>query len=293
MDDRTITLRIRLASGAAAWALVASAGLGAQALAQEADPETVAETVAEEDDAVLETVVVSGFRSSLESAIANKRNADTIIESITAEDIGRLPDISIAEALARLPGIASQRTNGQSSAINIRGLSQNLTFTTLNGREQVTPNGNRSIEFEQFPSELISGADIFKSPKASLIEGGVGGTVELKTVRPLDIGEDYRLNFNVRGSFNDRADEIFSANEFGYRVSASYVGKFANDTLGVALGYARLEQPDVSTRFVGFDFGGPDGPDCAFIDNNGDGVDDLISFGFVAEEQGGYETRDG
>ena len=291
MVDFSLTKRIRLSSGAAAWALLLAAGLTAPAIAQDVD--TVDAEAEGDDEAVLETVVVSGFRSSLENAIANKREADTIIESITAEDIGRLPDISIAEALARLPGIASQRTNGQSSAINIRGLSQNLTFTTLNGREQVTPNGNRSIEFEQFPSELIAGADIFKSPKASLIEGGVGGTVELKTIRPLDISEPHRFNFNLRGSFNDRAGEIFSANEFGYRFSASYVGKFANDTLGVALGYARLEQPDVSTRFVGFDFGGPDGPDGNFIDNNGDGVDDLISFGFEAEEQGGNETRDG
>ncbi|MEO1028884.1 MAG: TonB-dependent receptor, partial [Pseudomonadota bacterium] len=204
---------------------------------------------------------------------------------------GRLPDVSIAESLARLPGIASQRTNGQSSAINIRGLSQALTFTTLNGREQVTPNGNRSIEFEQFPSELIAGVDVYKSPKASLIEGGVGGTVELKTVRPLDIAEPFRVNANIRGSFNDRAGDIFSANEFGYRLSGSFVGKFANDTIGVAVGYARLEQPDVSTRFVGFDFGGPDPNN--FIDNNGDGVDDLISFGFEVEEQGGNETRDG
>lgn len=283
----------RLSTGVAAWVLLLSAGLTAPAMAQDAERVPEEAEADEEEDAVLETVVVSGFRSSLEDAIANKRNADTIIESITAEDIGRLPDISIAEALARLPGIASQRTNGQSSAINIRGLSQNLTFTTLNGREQVTPNGNRSIEFEQFPSELIAGADVFKSPKASLIEGGVGGTVELKTVRPLDVSEPHRFNVNLRGSFSDRADEIFSANEFGYRFSASYVGKFANNTLGVSLGYARLEQPDVSTRFVGFDFGGPDGPGGAFIDNNGDGTDDIISFGFEAEEQGGNETRDG
>lgn len=293
MKDSNSNFGLKYASGVAAFALMTALSLSGQAYAQEADPVEVPADEDEEEALELNRVVVSGFRRSLEDAIENKRNADTVIESISAEDIGRLPDVSIAEALARLPGIASQRTNGQSSAINIRGLSQSLTFTTLNGREQVTPNGNRSIEFEQFPSELIAGADIYKSPKASLIEGGVGGTVELRTVRPLDIAEQYRGNFNFRGSVNDRADEIFSANELGYRLSGSFVGKFADDTLGIAIGYARLEQPDVSTRFVGFDFGGPSGPGGNFIDNNGDGIDDLISFGFEAEEQGGNEVRDG
>ncbi|MEO0971745.1 MAG: TonB-dependent receptor, partial [Pseudomonadota bacterium] len=235
----------------------------------------------------VEEVVVTSFRQSVQNAIDVKRNADTVVEAISAQDIGRLPDISIAEALARLPGITSQRVNGQSSAINIRGLSQSLTFSTLNGREQVTPNGNRSIEFEQFPSELISGAEVYKSSKASLIEGGVAGTVELKTIRPLD-RSDRIVNVNVRGSYNDRAGEIFDADEGGYRLSASYVDQNDAGTFGFALGYARLVQPDVSTRFVGFDY-----DNFAGTDFNGDGVNDNLSFGFENEEQGGTDTRDG
>ncbi len=238
------------------------------------------------EEAELEEIVVSGFRSSIVNAIRAKRNADTVIEAISAEDIGRLPDISIAEALSRLPGITSQRVNGQSSAINIRGLSQSLTFSTLNGREQVTPNGNRSVEFEQFPSELISGADVYKSPKASLIEGGLAGTVALKTIRPLD-RDEASFTINARGSFNDRANQISDANEFGYRISASYIDQFADGTIGIALGYARLVQPDVSVRFVGFDYQDPR------VDIDGDGTNDAISFGFELEEQGGEDVRDG
>jgi iron complex outermembrane recepter protein len=268
----------RLAHGASRMAVSAAmlAACAAPALAQDAPP------AEEEEDAI----IVSGFRASLETAISTKRNADTIVESISTEDLSALPDTSIADAISRLPGIASQRTDGQSSAINIRGLSQNLTFSTLNGREQVSPNGNRSVEFDQYPSELLAGADIYKSPKASLIEGGIGGSIELKTVRPLSKNGP-EFFFNIRGQYNDRAKEIFDANEIGYRVSASYVDQFANDTIGIAIGYSRLDQADVSTRFVGFDYQGPN------RDLNGDGVRDVVSFGFETEQQGGTNVRDG
>lgn len=289
MTDLKQSSGVKYFSGAAAWVLMAAAGLTTPAFAQETvTVEAPADENGEdgEESLELDRVVVSGFRQSQENAINNKRSANAVIESITAEDIGRLPDISIAEALARLPGITSQRTNGQSSAINIRGLSQSLTFSTLNGREQVTPNGNRSIEFEQFPSELISGADVFKSPTAELIEGGLAGTVALKTVRPLDRTER-TVALNVRGSFNDRADEIFDTSSGGYRLSGSYIDQFADGTLGVVIGYARLTQPDVSTRFVGFDY-----DNFAPNDFDGDGFNDVVSFGFELEEQGGRDVRD-
>ncbi|MEM8770824.1 MAG: TonB-dependent receptor [Pseudomonadota bacterium] len=267
---------------------VSAIAVSTHAFAQD-DEEPVAIQSAEDnqDNDITDTIVVTSFRRSLQDAIANKRNADAAIESITAEDIGRLPDISIAEALARLPGIASQRITGQASALNVRGLSQQLTFSTLNGREQVSLNGNRSVEFEQFPSELISGADVYKTSKASIIEGGIAGTIDLKTVRPLDRdGRSFTLN--ARGIFNDRANDVFGANNFGYRVSASYIDQFLDNTLGVSIGYARLVQPDVAVRFVGFDYDG-----FAPNDFNGDGETDVVTFGFETEEEGGTDTRDG
>jgi len=285
MGSTKSTSRVRLTSGVAAWALLTSIGFCSTAFAQDAPVEVVTDAEDDDETAVLNTVIVSGFRGSQENAIAQKRNADSIIEAISAEDIGRLPDISIAESLARLPGISSQRTNGQSSAINIRGLSQELVFSTLNGREQVVPNGQRTVEFEQFPSELISGAEVFKSPTASIIEGGLAGTVNLQTVRPLS-RDGRSVTVNARGSFNDRAGESVDAPEFGYRVSASYIDQFLNDTVGVSVGYARLIQPDIATRFVGFDFNGPG----ADLDGDGDG--DFASNGFELEELGGRERRD-
>lgn len=230
---------------------------------------------------------VSGsFARSIEIAVDAKKNADTTVEVVSPEDLGRLPDVSVADALSRLPGISSQRTSGQASAINIRGLSQQLTFATLNGREQVTLNGDRTVEFEQYPSELLAGATVYKSPKASLLEGGIGGTVELQTVRPLDY-EERKLTFNTRGSYSNRAGEIYDAREMGYRFSVSYVDQFLNDKFGVAFGYARLEQPDIAARFVGFNSAAGE------VDFDRNGVSDVVSFGFDGELAGGKDERNG
>lgn len=120
----------------------------------------------------VEVIEVKGFSSSLIKSLNDKRFADTVVESISADDLGALPDVSMADALTRLPGISAVRTGGQASEINIRGMAGGFVFSTLNGREQVSTSGQRNIEFDQYPSELISSASVYKSPKASLIEGG-------------------------------------------------------------------------------------------------------------------------
>lgn len=237
-------------------------------------------------------IVVNGFRKSVQSSIDAKRRSDFIVDVVTADDIAGLPDVSIAESLARLPGVTSQRTGGQASAINIRGLSQDLVSATLNGREQVATSGNRVIEFDQYPSELINQAAVYKSPLASHIEGGIAGKVELKTVRPLDITTDVKGSFNVRGLYNDRAGQNTDVSEFGYRVSGSIQTKLLNDTLGLALGYSRLYQPNVATRFVQFDFPVPGTNGSPSVDLNGNGRPESRNFGFEGIQFGGQETRD-
>ncbi|MEO1036551.1 MAG: TonB-dependent receptor [Pseudomonadota bacterium] len=269
--DRYGRSAVSIAVGAA---ILASANL---APAQEA-----------EEDAI-EEIVAIGFRTSLQNAINNKRNAETVVESLSAEDLGRLPDISIAESLARLPGVSAQRTGGQAGAINIRGLDQGLVLSTLNGREQVATSGGRAIEFSQYPSELIVGADVYKSTEARLIEGGIGGTVNLKLARPLDVARDDKHVFssNLRGSFNDRGGDTVDADEYGYRASFTYQGIFADDTLGVTVGYARLVQPNVEARF-GSDIFTQTGDDT-----DGNGTNNFIAFRYSAEELGGEDVRDG
>ncbi|MFQ3258996.1 MAG: iron complex outermembrane receptor protein [Gammaproteobacteria bacterium] len=244
----------------------------------------------------LEIIEVRGFSRSLIQSLNQKRFSDTVSEQISADDLGALPDISMADALTRLPGISAVRTGGQAAQINIRGLSGGFVFSTLNGREQVSTSGSRSIEFDQYPSELISSAAVYKSPKASLIEGGVAGTVELKTASPLNNDQTHKFVANVRGMYNDRASEVSDATEFGDRISFSYQGKYLDDTLGVALGYARLFQPSVATQFIGLAYNDTKDVDGAANDTNGPLAkpeNEYISEGFELQHLGGEETRNG
>jgi iron complex outermembrane receptor protein len=248
----------------------------------------------------IEVIEVTGFRRSLIGSINQKRFADTVSEQLTSDDLGSLPDVSMADALTRLPGISAVRTGGQAAEINIRGMSGGFVSTTLNGREQVSTSGQRSVEFDQYPSELISQASVFKSPKVSLIEGGVAGTVELKTASPLKNEKEHSFNVNVRGMYNDLASEVPDASSTGHRFSVSYQGKFADDTLGVALGYARLFQPSATTQFVGLNYSKLRDVDGLENDINGPTKEDgahlskeYVSEGFELQHKGGEETRDG
>jgi iron complex outermembrane recepter protein len=264
-------------------------------LAQEAAVE-VEQAAPEQAGNEIEKIEVRGFATSLIQSLNQKRFGDTVSEQISADDLGGLPDVSMADALTRLPGISAVRTGGQAAEINIRGLSGDFVFSTLNGREQVSTSGSRSIEFDQYPSELISSAAVYKSPKASLIEGGVAGTVELETANPLSISDPYKFSLNARGMFNDRAGEVSDAKEFGNRLSVSFQTKFLDDTLGLALGYARLFQPSVSTQFIGLAYNAE-----VDVDNKPNDTDgsvacpncEKISEGFEMQHQGGEETRNG
>ena len=134
----------------------------------------------------LDTVVVTGIRGGIERAIDTKKNATSIVEAVSAEDIGKLPDVSIAESIARLPGLAAQRVAGRAQVISVRGLSPDFATTLLNGRELVSTGDNRSVEFDQYPSELVAGVTVYKTPDAALVGQGLSGTLDMRTVRPLD-----------------------------------------------------------------------------------------------------------
>jgi iron complex outermembrane receptor protein len=193
-----------------------------------------------------QTVTVTGIRRSLESSISTKRNADGIVEAISAEDIGKLPDSSIAESLARLPGLTGQRgPDGRVNVISIRGLSPEFAGALLNGREVVSSNDSRAVEYDQFPSELIGQAIVYKTPTATLMGQGLSGTVDLRSRRPLDT-RGREIAVNLRADRNDNGNLAPGvASPTGKRFSIAYIDQFAGNTLGVALGYARL---DVTTN---------------------------------------------
>ncbi len=218
--------------------LLSFASISAMAFA--ATPALAQETDDKEEE--LEEIVVTGIRASIANSIATKRQSTSIVEAISAEDIGKLPDASIGESLARLPGLAAQRFDGRANKISIRGLAPDFTTATLNGRELVSSDNNRAVEYDQFPSELITGATVYKTPDASLTSQAVGGTVDLQTARPLDFDEPvFAVGF--RGEYSDQGALNSGTSAYGYRGNIAYIGKNEAGTIGYAIGYARLVQP--------------------------------------------------
>jgi iron complex outermembrane receptor protein len=215
-------------------AAMIAAALPAAAWAQDAAPA--------EDNASADTIVVTGYRASLLNAINQKRNAEQIVESVSAEDIGKLPDASIAESIARLPGLTSQRVNGRSNSIAIRGFAPDFSTTLLNGREQTSTGDNRAVEYDQYPSEVVSAVNVYKTPMASLVGQGLSGTVDMRTIRPLDTGKRI-FSVGARGSYADLGKLNAKSDDMGYRANAMYVDQFADDTIGIALGASYNNEP--------------------------------------------------
>lgn len=231
---RRLVLRARPVAAGCALLLMGTTGL---ALAQQ-----------------VQEVTVTGIRRGIESAIATKKNADTIVEAISAEDIGKLPDASVAESISRLPGIATQRSSvtGKAQEISVRGLSPDFNGGLLNGREQASTSGSRGVQFDQFPAELLGSVLIHKTPEASLLGQGLSATIDMRTVRPLDFGQR-AVVVSVRG---EQASKVESLPGFksgnGNRLSLSYIDQFADRKLGLAVGLTHANnkgatQPDFAT----------------------------------------------
>jgi iron complex outermembrane recepter protein len=195
-----------------------------------------------------DAIVVQGYRKSIENAISLKRESPVIAEAFSSEDIGKLPDVSIAETLGRLPGLAMQRIDGRSQSLTIRGLGPDFSTTMLNGREQVSSGDNRGVEYDQYPSELIDSGVVYKTPFAGLVGQGLAGTVDLHTIRPLS-KRDRILAVSGRFEFNDQGSLNPDSPNKGYRATAVYVDQFADDTLGIALGAAYQSSPSQVERF--------------------------------------------
>lgn len=237
--SKGFTWRARLMAGGAL-GVVAAMTVAAGAQAQSAANQEQATEVDE--------IVVTGIRRSIEASISAKANNTSIVEVVSAEDIGKLPDMSIAESLARLPGVASQRLDGRSQAISIRGLGPDFTTALLNGREMVTTGDNRGVEFDQFPSELLGSVVVYKTPDSALVGQGLAGTVDMRALRPLAYGRQ-AVALNARYEWNDIGALNAGTTDHGNRYTFSYIDQFADDTIGIALGYAHMSSPYQSERF--------------------------------------------
>lgn len=191
-------------------------------------------TFAQSNESELEEIVVQGIRGSLASALAQKRAADNLIEVIQAEDIGKLPDQNLAEVLENVTGIQITRTAGVGTGVQIRGTNANRV--EINGVSTVGSGAGRSgIDFEDVNASIISAVEVTKSPDAKTIEGSVGGTVNLRTIRPLELteavgsvriqGEDSSLSVEgIKPRFSGAYGDNWStdAGDFGFVISGSY-----------------------------------------------------------------------
>ena len=189
-------------------------------------------------------VTIVGVRDSMIHALAVKEDANNIVEVIASEDIGKLPDTTIAESLARLPGLQSGIDRGNASQIVARGLGPRFIAATLDGRELASPEPNRAVRFEQFPSESLSGASVYKTQSADLIEGGISTTIDLLTVSPLNFKEQ-QLTLKADALYAPMAKGINGAPSTGPRLSGLYLDQFNNHTLGFALAASYQKQPSL------------------------------------------------
>jgi iron complex outermembrane receptor protein len=254
------------------------------ATAQDAAPQD-ASTTTDASNPNVAKVTVTGIRSGIEAAISLKRNSNSIVEAISAEDIGKLPDTSVAESISRLPGVTAQRSrgNGRAADISVRGLSPSFNGTLLNGREMASTGNARSPEFDLFPAELMGGVVIYKTPDASVIGQGLASTIDLKTVQPLDFGKRV-----LAASYKKSRLGVRAAGEEGdgKRYTFSYIDQFANRTIGIAFGLTKYDETGGEQRK--FDSWGGWTPELPY---NGQNV--KLPGGFTADTEVSSAKRDG
>lgn len=188
------------------------AGVSALVLCAVAPGAALAQAQAQpKDDGVVEEIVVTGQRAAIQSAQKIKQNAEQIVDSITSTDIGALPDRSVTEALQRVAGVTIGRTSDgrdadrisvEGSGVQVRGLS--WVRGELNGRDSFSAKAGRTLSFEDIPPELMAGVDVYKNPSADIIEGGVGGTVNLRTRLPFDSAKRI-IAYSLDASYGDLA----------------------------------------------------------------------------------------
>lgn len=198
--------------------------------------ESQAQDTSEAND--VEVVEVLGIRSSLTGALDNKRSADSVVDSISAEDLGKFPDQNIAESLQRISGVFIDRQSGEGSKITVRGFGPEFNTVRLNNRTIATietgevdyffsdVNLSRAFDFQALAAEVLSGADVVKSPTSDMWEGSLGASVNMRTARPLD-----SIGFHMSGSAQARYQDL--GEEWGPRVSGLVSNTFAEDSMGL------------------------------------------------------------
>lgn len=284
-STRLPSAKILLMGGASLSMLMASPSVLAQ---QVPDDDAVVQVPQEGTSSGEDEVVTTGIRRVIQDSIALKREATTVVDGLTSDDIGEIPALSIAEALEQITSVGSQREGSGATEVSIRGLGPFLGSTVINGREATNGSGDRSVNFSQFPSELFNKIEVHKTQSAELIEGGVAGQIALSTLKPLDFGKR-RIQLQAKGSANvDNLRLNDPEQTLGYRLTGSYVDQWdgAAGEFGISIGGQIQVRPNPEQESR---TGGPDAcviaanvgtPDEVGVDGSG-----CDSTGFNAEAQ--------
>ncbi len=206
-------------------AMFASSIVSASAFAAQADEvktsdedqspkEKLAKKKKQEDD--IEVIEITGSRDALAAAIARKRESKNISDSIIAEDIGKMPDENIAEAMQRITGISIERSMGEGSTVNVRGMSGEFNMVKVNGQTLTSGGDGRNIDFSSMSADLLSAIEVVKTPSASHDEGSIGASINLKTRRPLDSKKEQVFSANIKESYNELTEEFDPSLAFTY-----------------------------------------------------------------------------
>jgi TonB-dependent receptor len=176
----------------------------------------------------VEVILVSGIRSSLKASMQDKKNSNLVSDGIKAEDLGKFPDLNVAESLQRITGVSIDRSGGEGQAVTIRGFGPQFNTVLVNGRQIATDSAGREFNFDVLASDQIVGADVYKSTSATMQEGGIGGTISLITAKPFDY-EGFKAVASVKGMYESLSEKTSPS------VSALVSNTFNDDTMGVLL----------------------------------------------------------
>tara|TARA_B100001179_G_scaffold190030_1_gene146648 strand:+ start:434 stop:3208 length:2775 start_codon:yes stop_codon:yes gene_type:complete len=268
------------------YSILAGVSVAAMALSSPAIAQTEAqegETQEVEAESRQDVVVVTGFRGSLAEALDVKQNASGVVDAIVAEDIAAFPDLNLAESLQRIPGVSISRVAGEGRQITVRGLGSTFTRVRINGMEALATSGgsdasggtnrDRAFDFNTFASDLFNEIVVTKTTSASMDEGSLGATVDLKTAQPFDYDPGFTAAGSAQFGYNDVSEEFSpryaglmsyqnDARNFGVLVSAAF-----SDRTILEEGFSTVRWQDANFRSVN-GAACPAGPDCSAVDTN-------------------------
>ncbi|WP_428152018.1 TonB-dependent receptor [Brevundimonas sp.] len=219
---------------------VAAMAMSTAAFAQNA---TDTPPAPQDQESSVDEIVVTGIRATQRNSIAVKRETATIVDAIVNDEIGSLPDNSVGDTLERITGVTADRFKGNANELSVRGLGPTLSFSTFNGREVSTAGPDRSVAFQQFPSELVNGVLVYKSQQADFAEGGIAGVIDLRSIRPLEATP--RLQAEYRAVYQPKDAAILGRNGMGYRANISWTNRWLDTAigdLGLSIGYQHQDQ---------------------------------------------------